>query len=115
VLLALLLVPRFGPMGAALTMSGTWVLNNVLRQLALQEAGIGFRFVDERYVRPYGVLATATGAMTVVLLITGDPVVLTATALAAVALVWSATRHALQIGDLFPALTRVPLLRAFVA
>jgi O-antigen/teichoic acid export membrane protein len=115
VVLAVLLVPPLGGLGAALAMSGTWILNNVLRQLALQRAGIGFHLIDPRHARPYAILAGATAAMAAVLFATGNSVTLVATALGAAGIVTFSTRAALQVGEIFPALARVPLLRAFVA
>lgn len=114
ILLAVLLVPPLGALGAALAMSGTWISNNVFRQVALRRAGIGFHVIDPRYARHYAILAFATGAMAVVLVTTGNSVALVGTALTAIVIVVISTRDALQIGEVFPALARVPLLRAFV-
>jgi O-antigen/teichoic acid export membrane protein len=114
VLLALLLVPSFGALGAAVTMSGTWIINNVLRQLGLRGAGIGFRLLDPRYARPYSMLVAGTACMAAVLFTTSNPVGLVSTAIVAAAAMLISTREALQIRDVFPGLARLPLVRAFV-
>ena len=114
ILLALLLVPALGALGAAITMSGTWTISNVLRQVALRGSGIGFRLLDPRYVRPYAMLVGGTICMAAVLFATGNPVVLVSTALLASAAVLISTRDALQIRDVFPGLARLPLVRAVV-
>jgi O-antigen/teichoic acid export membrane protein len=114
ILLVLLLVPPLGALGAAIAMSGTWIINNVFRQIGLQRSGIGFRLLDPRYARPYATFAAGAAFLTAVLLVTAHPVVLVLAAVATAAGVLVSTRDALQIGDVFPGLARVPLVRSFV-
>lgn len=115
VALALLFVPRLGALGAAIAMSGTWVINNVLRHAGLYMAGIGFSLLDPRYRRPYAAIAIGVVILAIVRSAVGSPIVLAAAAVGVSLLVLITTRRSLQVADVFPKLARVPLLRSMVA
>ncbi len=114
VALALVLVPPFGPLGAAIAMSGTWVINNLLRQAGLYKAGIGFSLLDRRYRQPYAAIAIGVLALAFVRVTIDNPLLLAAAAASVSMVVLVVTRRSLQIADVFPRLARVPLLRSIV-
>jgi O-antigen/teichoic acid export membrane protein len=114
VVLALLLVPALGALGAAIAMSGTWVINNLLRQAGLYMAGIGFSLLDRRYRQPYAAIAMGALVLAFVRGTVVNPLLLAAAAASVSVAVLVATRRSLQIADVFPRLARVPLLRSIV-
>jgi O-antigen/teichoic acid export membrane protein len=115
IVLTVLLVPWLGVMGAAIAMSATLIIHNVLKQLALTAAS-GFPLLDRRYAGP--VRTIAAGAATLLILpvlgVTSSYVLFGAAA-AVTALVLADTRHKLAIGEVFPELARHPLVRRLLA
>jgi O-antigen/teichoic acid export membrane protein len=114
VALALLLVPALGALGAAIAMSGTWVINNLLRQAGLYMAGIGFSMLDRRYRQPYAAIAMGALVLAFIRGTVDNPLLLAAAAASVSVVVLVATRRSLQIADVFPRLARVPVLRSIV-
>jgi O-antigen/teichoic acid export membrane protein len=111
VALTVLLVRPFGPVGAAIAMSATAVLHNLLKQGCLRAAG-GELF-DKSYYGPFRTVALASAALLFVRFAGAQNfVLLTLAALIASALVLASTRHALQLAEVFPEIRRIPFLRA---
>jgi O-antigen/teichoic acid export membrane protein len=112
VLVNLLLIPRWGAVGAAVGTSGTLVLHNLLKQYGLwRYTGIGLlaRSYLQTYIALFGVAAALLALQSVL-----PPSLLLALALtlgAALAVVW-ASRGALEVDAMFPELSRWPLMRA---
>jgi O-antigen/teichoic acid export membrane protein len=114
VALNLLLIPRYGAIGAGVGTCATLVLHNVLKQAGLRK-GTGVGFFERENLRVYAAICAAMAAL-VGLHAVLEPGPLVATALVAVAsavLLWL-TRGALHLGDTFPELLRIPLLRRVV-
>lgn len=111
VVLTLALVRAFGAVGAAVALSATMVIHNILKQIGLRAAGA--RLFDRRYYRPFRTVAAATGGL-IIARVAGvtNFAVLAGAAVIASLLVLSTARNALQIGDVFPEIRRIPLLRA---
>jgi O-antigen/teichoic acid export membrane protein len=113
--LNLLLVPRYGAMGAAVSMSGTAILLNVLNQIGLQRAS-GLSIFDRRHVSVYIMLAVnALALFAIQFLLAGHPSMALALAAISSLFVIAYSSRRLQIGDTFPELRRLPLLRLVIA
>lgn len=106
----LLLIPRFGPMGAACGTASSIVFYNLLKQWALGRSA-GLELFDRRYLRLYASIGVATVAM-LATEVTDAPLALRAAVVAtASVVVGRIARHALLVGELFPELGRIPLVR----
>jgi O-antigen/teichoic acid export membrane protein len=114
VALAVLLVPTLGALGAAIAMSGTWIINNLLRQAGLFMADIGFSVLDRRYRQPYAAIGLGALVLWLARATVENPLMLAATAASVSIVVLVVTRRSLQIADVFPRLARVPILRSIV-
>lgn len=114
VLVNLLLIPRWGAIGAAVGTSGTMVLHNLFKQYGLwRYTGVGL--LARSYLPTYLALFGTAGALLVLqsALSPSLALAMALTCAAALAVLWS-TRRALQIDAMFPELTRWPLMRALV-
>ncbi|HSD79916.1 MAG TPA: oligosaccharide flippase family protein [Solirubrobacteraceae bacterium] len=115
VALNLLLIPRYGPVGAGVGTCLTLVVHNVLKQTGLRK-GTGISIFDRHHLRVYAVVAAGAAALLAVQLVVDLElaVAIVLTGLVSVGVV-AATRNALRVGDTFPELLRVPLLRRVLA
>jgi O-antigen/teichoic acid export membrane protein len=114
VLVNLLLIPRWGAVGAAVGTSSTMVIHNLLKQYGLwRYTGVGL--LARSYLPTYLALFAGAAALLVLQSVLTPSLVLALalTGAAALAVVWT-TRGALQIDAMFPELTRWPLMRALV-
>jgi O-antigen/teichoic acid export membrane protein len=109
----LLLIPRYGAVGAGVGTCATLVVYNLLKQAGLRRTGI--RPFDRRHARVYAVLAGATAVLAVAQRgLDPGPAFSIALVAAASAAVVALTRRSLLVADIFPELLRVPLLRRVV-
>jgi O-antigen/teichoic acid export membrane protein len=109
--LCFLLGPKYGAAGIAAANLTALVVQNVVQQWVLRKA-IGTSFIDRAYVRCYLVIAGCAAALA--LLEYGlhpGPVVALAAAAVASLVVLLASRRAIELGDTFPELGRIPLVR----
>jgi O-antigen/teichoic acid export membrane protein len=107
----LVLIPRYGALGAAAGTTSTLVLHNVMMQLALRSA-TGIRLFGSGSTRPLAVIgATALGLALARPLLGGQGFVSLALAALAGVLVVALNRRSLDIGQMFPELMRLPGLR----
>lgn len=108
VILSLLLIPRLGPLGAAIAITGALVIHNVLKQVGLK-LGTGVRLFEARYIRVYASIALcALGLLAITTL--ASPPALVVVALAALAS-WLLVRlnsGILELDDTFPEVARWP-------
>jgi O-antigen/teichoic acid export membrane protein len=107
----LLLIPRYGAIGAAAGTCTTFFVNNILKQIGLRR-GTGIRVLDPAHMGVYGVIIAA--ALTLVAVTYGlhpGPAVSLGLVAIVSAVVFVLTRSSLRVGDMFPELLRVPLLR----
>ncbi len=112
--LSLLLIPRYGAVGAALATSLTQVLLNLVRQFGMQRrVGIG-GFAPE-YVRMFVLFMLLTSGLALLgwLLPVPAPVCIVI-ALLASGVVWHLDRRRLQLETLFPELLRFSLARSIL-
>ena len=108
VLINLLLIPRYGALGAAIGTSSTLILHNVLKQLGLR-FGTGVAVFERTVVRVYVVIVAAAILLFILTLLVdlSLPAQLAVTAATALA-VLLLNRQALQIADTFPMVSRLP-------
>jgi O-antigen/teichoic acid export membrane protein len=109
----LVLVPRFGALGAGVAVLATLVLHNLLKQAGLRGTGVGV--FDRRYLRTC--LTVLAGAAVVGLVQQlAHPPLLVGVAVAAVVslLVVGLNRRALRLAGTFPELARVPVVRRLI-
>jgi O-antigen/teichoic acid export membrane protein len=110
--LSLLLIPRYGATGAAISTAATLILHNIFNQIALQVGDTGIRLLEWRFV---GVYITSMLVMAALLLgqwLVAPPVYLSFALAAAVSLLLiRLTRRALNPADTFPELLRIPFVR----
>lgn len=112
--LTLLLVRPFAAVGVAVACLATLVIQNVINQWALRRA-IGTAFIDRRCVPLYLVILGCAVVLWLLQALT-DPGLLVGVLAAAAAsvLVLFVSRSAIELGDTFPELRRVPLVGRLV-
>jgi O-antigen/teichoic acid export membrane protein len=111
----LILVPRYGAIGAACATTGTALLHCLLRQIGLARA-TGVRPFEWRLSPLYA--GIALGAVTVVVaqwMMPEHPSMLLALAAAASLLLFVASKRMLMVTETFPEVMRVPLIRMLFA
>jgi O-antigen/teichoic acid export membrane protein len=108
--LNLVLIPIYGPLGAAIGTTTTLIVHNILKQVALRMR-TGMSLFEPRYLRVYTVLAVASAGLGIVELVVhpGFIVALVLAGIVSVA-VFTLTRSELRIGRTFPELMRIPLV-----
>jgi len=114
VALNLVLIPWHGAVGAGIATASTMIVHNIFKQTGLRR-GTGISVFDRKHGRVYAVIVTAT-ALLLVAQWALDPGPLPALAMvAAVSLVvLLLSRRSLRVGDMFPELLRVPIVRRLV-
>jgi len=107
----ILLIPRYGPLGAAIGTAATIVAHNILKQAGLL-LGTGVRLFRVRDVGVYASIAVCAGLLLLVQLLLSPPVYV-AFALAALAslAVVAFSRKSLRAAQTFPELMRFRLAR----
>jgi O-antigen/teichoic acid export membrane protein len=112
VVLALVLIPRYGAVGAAVSTAVTVVLHNVLNHACLWVGKTGIRLFEWQFLRLYGLTVAAAIAMLVINRYFAPPFLVgIALAVCASLAVLRVARHDLDLEATFPELARVPLLR----
>ena len=109
----LILIPRYGPLGAAIGTGGTLIVHNFFKQAGLRLTGVGlFR---RAYLRVYVSIAVAAAALLVLQLALDPPAIVAfvCAALASLA-VLAVSRSSLRAAQTFPELMRFRLMRLIV-
>jgi O-antigen/teichoic acid export membrane protein len=111
VVLNLVLIPRYGALGAAVATTISLITFNLLKQAGLR-LGTGISVFDRRYLGVYVTIALAALALAVNQLLL-HPGLLVGVVMTAVvsALVLLATRRTLAVAELFPEVLRLPFAR----
>lgn len=105
-----ILIPRHGALGAAIGTCATLVAHNLLKQAGLR-LGTGISIFEWQYLRVYLIIAgSAVALLLIELVFNPPPLVGLALAGAASGLIAWLNRAALNIGQTFPELLRIPLL-----
>jgi O-antigen/teichoic acid export membrane protein len=107
----LLLIPRYGALGAAIGTCATMVAHNIFKQLGLL-FGTGINLFEWRHLKVYAVIGLSTLGLLLIQVTTSTNIYV-GTLLAALVslLVLALTRKSLAIGQTFPELLRFPLMR----
>jgi O-antigen/teichoic acid export membrane protein len=107
----LMLIPRFGALGAAIGTFSILILFNILKQVGLL-LGTGIHLFDRNYVKVYFIIALSALGLLVFQLFTNAPVYVSLV-LAGVAslIVFRFNRHLLNVEQMFPELSRLPMAR----
>jgi O-antigen/teichoic acid export membrane protein len=111
----LLLIPPYGAVGAAVGTCVTLVIHNILKQAGLRK-GTGIGVFDREHLGVYGAIAATAVVLFAIQALFSPPAVVSV-ALVAVssAGLLVGTRATLRVGETFPELRRVPILRKMVA
>ena len=108
VALNLVLISRYGALGAAASLMSTLVIHNLLKQAALSRS-TGIRFFDWHYARVYLIIGICSGSLLAAQLLVRPPLpVGLALAAIASALVLVLNRSLLEVDETFPELRRLP-------
>jgi O-antigen/teichoic acid export membrane protein len=110
----LLLVPRYGVMGAAVATCATFIIHNLLNQVALLKVP-GIEVFERRYIALYLTMATAAAVLLALQTVVAPPLYVSIVAAIAVCLLvqW-AFRDLLAIGNMFPELARSRFVRVLL-
>ncbi|MFQ5856331.1 MAG: flippase [Anaerolineae bacterium] len=107
----LLLIPRYGALGAAIGTCGTLVAHNILKQAGLA-LGTGIRLFDRRYLKVYASITSAALGLLLVQGVTSAPFYVSfVLAIVTSLLVLRLNRESLDIEHVIPELLRFPLAR----
>ena len=113
--LNLLLIPAFGALGAGIGTCATLLIHNVLKQAGLRK-GTGIGVFDREHLRVYGAIVVATLALVGLhVLVAPGPIAAVALVAGTSALLLWFSRDCLRVGQTFPELLRVPVLRRLVS
>jgi O-antigen/teichoic acid export membrane protein len=109
----IILIPRYGPLGAAIGTCGTLIAHNILKQAGLRLTGVGLFRRDDLPV--YVTIVLAAGALLALQLALSPPALL-AFGFAALAslVVVALSRRSLRAAQTFPELMRFRLMRMLV-
>lgn len=109
---SLLLIPRFGALGAAISVSGLLIVHNLLNHIGLLVGRTGVQLLDWRFLRVYLVIALATIGLLLAQWLLSPPIPVSfGLAMVASVLVIRFTRAIVRPEDTFPELLRIPILR----
>jgi O-antigen/teichoic acid export membrane protein len=112
----LLLIPRYGAVGAAVATSAGMIMQNLLRQLSLWLAGGGISFFEKRFVSFFLVLGSSAIGLYLIQLFTPTNIYVALTlALAVSTFVLWRVKKQLKIADTFPELLRLPVVGRLLA
>lgn len=115
VVLALILIPRYGALGAAFSEAVGGIVLALLRQLTLRMA-VGVEIFGAKFLVFYMLITAATVPLLIVRSVVGSHLaVAAALAILCVAAVLRVTRKELRIPEVFPETARLPLLGRFLA
>jgi O-antigen/teichoic acid export membrane protein len=107
----LLLIPPYGAIGAGVGTCATLVLHNVLKQAGLRK-GTGIGVFDGEHARVYGMIVlTALALVGVTALLHPGPIAAVGLVAVASTVLLVLTRDTLRVGDMFPELLRIPVVR----
>lgn len=111
VVLNLILIPRYGALGAAISTALSMVVHNILKQLGLKLA-TGVTIFDRKYLPFYSVIVLATITLLVIEEVVTDSMyfLLPLAALLSI-LVIKLCQKELRLEETFPEITKVPLMR----
>ncbi len=112
----LLLIPRYGAVGAAVATSAGLIMQNLLRQLSLWLAGGGISFFEKRFASFFLVLGSSAISLYLIQFFTPNNIYVALTLALTVSafVLWLVKRH-LKIADIFPEILRLPVVGRLLA
>jgi O-antigen/teichoic acid export membrane protein len=112
----LLLIPRYGAVGAAVATSAGLIMANLLRQLGLWFAGGGISFFEKRFASFFLVLGSSAISLYLIQLFTPNNIYIAMTLALTVStfVLWLVKKH-LKIADTFPEILRLPVVGRLLA
>jgi O-antigen/teichoic acid export membrane protein len=112
----LLLIPRYGAIGAAVATSAGLILQSLLRQLSLWLGGGGVSFFEKRYASFFLMLGSSAVGLYLIQFFTPNNIYIALTLAIAVStfVLWLVKKH-LKIADTFPEILRVPVVGRLLA
>jgi O-antigen/teichoic acid export membrane protein len=112
----LLLIPRYGAIGAAVATSAGLIVQNLLRQLSLWLGGGGISFFEKRYASFFLMLGSSAVGLYLIQLVTPNNIYVALTLALTVStfVLWLVKKH-LKIADTFPELLRLPVVGRLLA
>ena len=107
----MVLIPRYGAVGAAIGTCSALIVHNILKQAGLR-LGTGINLFEWRYFRVYLVILLCALGLLLVQVTTSAPVYVSfALAVLASAVVIGLNRKLLKVGQIFPEIQRLPFAR----
>jgi O-antigen/teichoic acid export membrane protein len=107
----LVLIPRYGAMGAAIGTFSVLVVFNILKQIGLR-FGTGINLFDWQYLQVYIILGSSALGLLLIQNIMSVPVYLNIFVAGAISvLVIRFNRHLLNVEQTFPEMLKIPLMR----
>ena len=112
----LLLIPRYGAIGAAVATSAGLIIQNLLRQLCLWRWGGGINFFETRFASFFLVLGSSAIGLYLIRMFTPNSIyVAVALALAVSTFVLWLVKKKLKIAEVFPEIVRLPVVGRILA
>jgi O-antigen/teichoic acid export membrane protein len=116
VILGLVLIRRYGALGAAISTTLTFVLLGVAHQYGLRACDTGVRPFEWRFARVYVHVLVASAALMIVQWLIHPPMTVSILlAAAATTLLIRLTRDVVRLETTFPELLRIPVMRRLLA
>lgn len=111
----LVLIPRYGALGAGIGTCTTLILHNILKQVGLR-LGTGINLFERHYFKIYLSIVVSAVGLLIYQISTSFPLLVDLAAGVVVSLVvLGLNRKALSVEQTFPELLRIPLLRRLLA
>ncbi len=109
----LVLIPRYGAVGAAIGTCSALIFHNILKQAGLR-LGTGINLFERRYFRVYLIITLSALCLFLVQWVTSLPIYINIVLAGLVSLMvlWT-NRKLLNVGQMFPEVLRFPLARRF--
>jgi O-antigen/teichoic acid export membrane protein len=107
----LLLIPRYGAIGAAVATTAGLIMQNLLRQLSLWLGGGGISFFEKRYASFFLMLGSSAVGLYLIQLVTPNNIYVALTLALAVStfVLWLVKKH-IKIAKIFPEILRLPVI-----
>lgn len=115
IVLDLLLIPKFGALGAAAATAGAMIVHNIFKQAGLKMAS-GINLFSRQYLSFYLVIFSSSGLLLVFQMLTSANIFIGVTLAGAISLsIFYIYRDKLQVEQTFPELLRIPFMRAVLS
>ncbi len=112
-ILAVILIPKFGALGAAISTTAAMVMHNILKQAGLRLAS-GLSIFDWHYFSFYLILIASAAVLFLVQIVTQNVYILVALTAVFTFVIILVSREKLRVEETFPELLKIPLVRAIL-